>query len=231
MKDFNYLPNKKFLLEKVYNNNILDFYNNQYTLALKKLSKFYKTYNISYLSNIFTSKIINDSKTTNPELISEDEFLNNINDISLKYISFSPEANNNYYALYYVFDYVKYPIENLVNNFIAKQRFSTKAEASLESGEFQNIIKYKFILDRPLFIIDSFISVNKIIDMDFSEEYKNIKSWHLKEKSCVFISQSKFYDEDYDFGILYPKKKEIILIQAKYKITNNITKKKVNIQV
>ena len=225
-QDFNYLPNTKFLLEYVYNHNILDFYNNQYTLALKKLSKFYKTYNISYLSYIFTSKKINDSKVINPQFISEEEFLSNINDIPLKYISFHPEANNNYYALYYAFDYVKYPIENLVNNYIAIQRFNTKAEASLKGGEFENIIKHKFILDRSLFKTDSFISVNKIIDMDFSEEYKNIKSDHLKEKSCVFISQSNFYGEEYDFGILYPKEKEIILIQAKYKLTSNNTKKK-----
>jgi len=226
LQDFNYLPKMKFLLENVHKNNILDLYNNQYSLALKKLSKFYKTYNISYLSNIFTSNKINDSKTINPQIISEDEFLKNINDIPLKYISFHHESNNNYYTLYYAFDYVKYPIENLVNNFIAIQRLNTKAEASLKGDEFQNIIKYKFILDRPLFKINSFISVNKIIDMDFSEEYKNIKSDHLKEKSCVFISQSNFYAEEYDFGILFPKQKEIILIQAKYKLTNNNTKKK-----
>ena len=148
----------------------------------------------------------------------------------MKYISFSHEANNNYYALYYTFDYLKYSIENFVNNFITIKKFNSKPEASLEDSEFQNIIKHKFISDRPLFKIDSFIFVNKIINMDFSEEYKNIISEHLKEKSCIFISQTQtqanFYEENYDFGILYPKKKEIILIQARYKITNNNTKAK-----
>ena len=64
--------------------------------------------------------------------------------------------------------------------------------------------------------------------MDFSEEYKNIKNEHLKEKSCVFISQPFFYDEDYDydFGILYPKEKNIILIKANYNITRSNSKKK-----
>jgi len=60
LQDFNYLLNKEFLLENAYKNNILDFYNNQYSLTLKKLSKFYKTHNINYFSNIFTSKKIND---------------------------------------------------------------------------------------------------------------------------------------------------------------------------
>ena len=117
LKDFNYLPNTIFLLENVYNKNILDFYNYQYEFALKKISKFYKTYNISYLSDFFTLKKINDSKAIDPVLISKEEFLNNINDIPLKYISFRQEAKNNYFSLHYSFDYAKYPIENEVNNY------------------------------------------------------------------------------------------------------------------
>ena len=226
LKDFNYLPNVIFLLEYVFNKNVLDFYNYQYHLELKKLSKFYKTYNISYLSNIFVSEQINDSKAINPKLISKEDFLNNINDLTLKYISFSQESNNNYFSLYYSFDYAKYPIKDEVNYYIAKQRFNSKAEPSLLGGEFENIIKHKFILDKPLFEIDSFIIVNKIVDMELSEEYKNIKVEHLKQKKCVFISQSNFYGKDYDFAILYPNKKEIILIQAKYKITSDNTHKK-----
>ena len=226
LKDFNYLPNVIFLLEYVFNKNVLDFYNYQYQLELKKLSKFYKLYNISYLSNIFVSKQINDSKAINPKLIGKEEFLNNINDITLKYISYRQESNNNYFSLYYSFDYAKYPIENEINYYIAKQRFNSKSEPSLLGGEFENILKHKFILDKPLFEIDSFIIVNKIVDMELSEEYKNIKVEHLKEKKCVFISQSNFYGQDYNFAVLYPIKKEIILIQAQYKITSDNTHKK-----
>ena len=220
LKDFNYLPFTIFSLENIYDINILEFYNYQYKFALKKLSKFYNTYNISYLSDLFTLKKINDSKTNNPRVITKEEFLNNINDIPLKFISYQQQANKNYFALYYAFGYAKYPIENEVNNYIAKQRFNTKAEGSLKGGEFENIIKHKFILDSPLFEIDSFIIVDKIINMKFTDEFKNMKVEHLKQKKCVFISQSDFYGKDYDFAILYPEKKEIILIQAKYKLTN-----------
>jgi hypothetical protein len=80
LKDFNYLPNVIFLLEYIFNKNVLDFYNYQYHLELKKLSKFYKMYNISYLSNILVSEQINDSKAINPKLISKEDFSNNIND-------------------------------------------------------------------------------------------------------------------------------------------------------
>ena len=226
LKNFNYLPNTVFLLKNVYNWNLLDLYNEQYWFALKKISKFFRTNTISYLSSLYTSKKINDSKITNPELISKEEFLNNINDIPLKYISYVQNANKNYFALYYAFDYARYPIENEVNNYIAKQRFNSKAEASLKGGEFENILKHKFLLDRPLFEIDSFIIVNKIIDMELSEEYKKIKTENLKQKKCLFISQSKFFGKDYDFAVLYPETKTIILIQAKYKITSSNTHKK-----
>ena len=55
--------------------------------------------------------------------------------------------------------------------------------------------------------------------MELDKNYKNINIEDIKQKECVFIIQSIFNDKDYDFAILYPKKGEIILIQAKYKIT------------
>ena len=128
--------------------------------------------------------------------------------------------------LYYAFDYAKYPIENEINNYIGTQRFKTNSEASLTGGEFENIIKHKFILDKPLFKIDSFISVDKIVNMELVNEFKNIEINDLKSKSCVFIFQEDFCGKDYDFAILYPIDKKIILIQAKYKITkSNVTKR------
>ena len=191
LKDFNYLPNTIFLLENVYNNNLLDFYNHQYRFALKKISKFFRTYNISYLSEMLTLNKINDSKANDRKFIGKEDFLNNIYDIPLKYISYLQD-NKNYFSLYYSFDYAKYPIENEVNNYIVKQRFNSNSEGDLKGHEFENIIKHKFILDNPLFDIDSFIIVEKIINMKFSEEFKNITIEHLKQKKCVFISQSNF---------------------------------------
>ena len=48
----------------------------------------------------------------------------------------------------------------------------------------------------------------------------------MNRKDCVFICQEDFYGKDYDFAILYPKEKKIILIQAKYKISSsNVTKR------
>ena len=226
LEDFNFFPNTINLLENIFNWNILDFYNNQYFTILKKLSKFYKKYRLDYLSNLFTNKKINDSKAINPHTIGKDEFLQNINDIPLKYISYVSTGNNNFFELHYAFDYAKYPIENEINNYIGLQRFKTNAEASLNGGEFENIIKHKFILDKPLFEIDSFISVDKIVDMELVDEFKNIKIEELKKKNCIFIYQKNFRGEDYDFAVLYPKEEKIILIQAKYKITTSNVKKR-----
>ena len=224
--DFNFFPNSINLLKNVFLWNILDFYNNQYYITLKKISNFYKKYKIDYLSALFTNKKINDSNTKNPESIRKEEFLDNINDIPLKYITYGQRINSNYFELYYAFDYAKSPIENEINNYIGTQRFKTNSEASLIGGEFENIIKHKFILDKPLFKFDSFITVDKIINMELVNEYKNIEINDLKSKNCVFICQKDFYGEDYDFAILYPKDKKIILIQAKYKISSsNVAKR------
>ena len=226
LKDFNFFPNSIKLLENIFHWNILDFYNNQYYITLKKISNFYKKYKIDYLTNLFTNRKINDSKTKNPNSIGKDEFFDNINDIPLKYITYNQNINSNYLELYYAFDYAKYPIENEINNYIGTQRFATNSEASLIGGEFENIIKHKFILDKPLFKIESFISVDKIVNMELVNEFKNIEINDLKSKSCVFIYQKDFFSEDYDFAILYPIDKKIILIQAKYKISSsNVTKR------
>jgi len=225
LKDFNFFPNSINLLENVFHMNILDFYNNQYYITLKKISNFYKKYKIDYLTNLFTNKKINDSKTKNPNSIGKDDFFENINDIPLKYITYNQNINSKYLDLYYAFDYAKYPIENEINNYIGTQRFKTNSEASLIGGEFENIIKHKFILDKP-FKIDSFIIVDKIVNMELVNEFKNIEINDLKSKSCVFICQKDFCGEDYDFALLYPIDKKIILIQAKYKISNsNVTKR------
>lgn len=194
---------------------------------MKKFSKFFKNFQVEYITKIFNSKKINDSKTKNLISINKDEFIKNINDIPLKFINYKIESENRFFSLLYAFDYVKYPLENEINNYIAINRFNTEnAEGSLKGGEFENIIFHKFILDKPLFDIDGFIIVNKIINMELENEYKNIHIKELQGKNCIFISQIIYQGEDYDFAILYPIKKEIILIQARYKITRKNIKYK-----
>jgi len=222
MEDFNYLPSTNALIENKNEIHILDFYNSQYCLILKKLSKFFKNYQIDYITELYNSKKINDSKTNIIESISKDEFLNNINNIPLKFITYKATNDNRFFSLFYAFDYIKYPLGNEINFNIAKKRFSTvNAEGFLKGGEFENILFHKFIMDRPLFEIDGFIIVNKIINMELENESKNITIEDLKTKNSIYIFQSIYRGEDYDAAILYPKKKEIILIQAKYKITSS----------
>jgi len=73
-------------------------------------------------------------------------------------------------------------------------------------------------LDKDKLQVDGFIKVNKIINMILVNEYKYINIGEIKKKNCIFIFQEDNNGEDYDFAILYPQSKEIILMQSKYKL-------------
>lgn len=92
-------------------------------------------------------------------------------------------------------------------------------EKGFVKGEkFETIIFHKLILDKSIFNIDNFITVDKIINMELVNEYQNITTDDLLNKNCILITQNNFYGEDYDFGVIYPKDKKLILIQAKYRL-------------
>ena len=228
IEKFDYLPITIFLLENKFNWNILDFFNSQFLLILKDLSKFFKIFKFDYILELICNDKINIKKSNSISYksINKEEFLKNIKDIPLKYITYDDNFDKNFIKLYYAFEYVKYPLECEINNISALKTFKLNNESFLKGGEFENILKHKFILNKSLFKIDSFISVNEIINMKLDKEYIYINKNDLKNKSCIFISQSNPYGQDYDFAILYPQSKEIILIKAKYKITNSNIKNK-----
>lgn len=180
---------------------------------------------------MLTLNKINDSKANDRKFIGKEDFLNNIYDIPLKYISYLQEANKNYFSLYYSFDYAKYPIENEVNNYIVKQRFNSNSEGDLKGHEFENIIKHKFILDNPLFDIDSFIIVEKIINMKFSEEFKNITIEHLKQKNVFLFLNQIFRGRIMILQFYIQKKKKSYSSKQNINLLLTILIKKVTIQI
>ena len=223
---FNYLPDAIFLLKYIYNWNTLDLFNSQYRLILQKLSKFYKKFKIAYIADIKRLCKINNSKDLHPKFIDKTDIINNIKDIPLKYIAYDIFNKKNSFGLFYAFDYVKYPLENEINYHTALETMISKKEGKIKGSEFEYILLHKFILDKPLFKIDCFIQVDKIVNMELQNEYIYINTQNLKTKNNVFIWQSDSSGEDYDYCILSPIKKEIILFQAKYKITEENIKSK-----
>jgi len=225
LKYFNFRPISLFQLQYIYKMKILDFINYQFRLILKNLSKFYNNLNTNNIDYLNSNELINRQDTIIKNSIDIKSFLDNIDNITLKYIIYEL-YNKNSVNLSYAFNYVQYPLKcflDYINSFI---KFKSENNKSLKGDEFEKIIEYKFILDYPLFEIDSFLKVNEIVKMQLINEYQYIKNEEIKDKNCIFISQENQGGEDYDFAILKPKINTLILLQAKYKISSaNINKK------
>ena len=219
---FNYLPFSIFLMENAFNWNVLDFLNSQFWIVLKQLHSFYQIHRIDYMSKLKDNKCINNFGDINTISINKKDFIDNIKDISLKFISY--EINSDFVRLFYTFKYIKDIFDFEINYLLSKETFLKNFERFMHGGEFEKLIQHKFILEKNNYNIDGFIKVNKIVNMKLEEEYRLINNKEISQKNCIFISQLITEGEDYDFAILYPKNGEIILIQSKYKLSNKNVK-------
>ena len=220
LRYFNFMPISLFQLQYIYKMKILDFINNQFLLILNNLSDFYKNLNTNIIAYLDSNKLINRQETKIKNSIDIKYFLDNINNITLKYIIYELYGKNSV-NLSYAFDYVKYPLTCFLDYINSLINFKSENDKYLKGGEFEKIIEYIFIINHPLFEFDSFIKVNEIVKMKLINEYQYIKTEEIKDKNCIFISQENQSGKDYDFAILKPKINTIILLQAKYKISSD----------
>ena len=225
LKLFNYLPVCFFLLEYSYNWKLLDFINHQFIAILKKLSNFFHQSNINIISFLYSKGQLNATDTPTKKSITIKYFLDNINDIPLKYIVYELVEHDGVY-LSYAFNYMKYPLECQLNYFNSMILFKSNQNEFLKGGKFEYIIEYKMILDGTLFDIDAFIKVNEIAKMELVDEYKYINIKDIQNKSSIFVFQANYYGKDFDFAILKPQDQVLILLQAKYRISENNIKPK-----
>ena len=215
---FNYLPFSIFSMENYFNRNILDFLNSQFWIVLKQLHDFYQFHKTDHMCKLKDNKFTNNFDDVNTISIDKKDFINNIKDICLKFISF--EINSDFMRLFYTFKYINDIFEFEINYLLSKESFLKNFERSKHEGEFEKLIEHKFILEKNKFNIDGFIKVNKIVNMKLENEHRLISNIEITQKNCIFISQLISEGDDYNFAILYPKKEEIVLIQSKYKLTN-----------
>ena len=220
LKIFDFLPIYFFLLENSFKWDVLNFLNFQFLSILKNLKKFFDKFNIGYIEKLHNENKINEQSNLSDTFnnIKIEEFLKNIKYIPLKYISFKI-IDDSLVELYYAFKYVKNTLQSEIFYRVGINALLSKMEKGFVKGEkFETIIFHKLILDKSIFNIDNFITVDKIINMELVNEYQNITTDDLLNKNCILITQNNFYGEDYDFGVIYPKDKKLILIQAKYRL-------------
>jgi len=223
LKQFDFIPISFFLIENSFKWDVLNFLNFQFLSILRNLKKFFDKFNIDYIEKLHNENKINEQSNLSVifNRITIDDFLNNIKNIPLEYISYKI-IDDSFVELYYAFKYVKNVLQSEIFYRGGRNALLSIKEKGFVKGEkFKIIIFHKLIIDKSIFNIDNFITVDKITNMKLVEEYQNININGLLDKNCILITQKNFFDKEYDFGVLYPKEKELILIQAKYKIDNS----------
>ena len=224
MKDFGYLPIYQNKLKRVYDSNYMNFYQTEIRKIFLYIDRFFINNKRSYLNNLIDNKEINLSDSLNQKSISFSDFINNIDLIPLKYINYIINMKEKKIKLYYAFPF----IEKILKEYFVYYDNLSLFNKTTNKGElgncFESILSYDFKIYK-YFSIDAIMEVDKIIEMDFSQITIDFKEYYPK-KNRIFITQKNFGGDYFDMGIILPKEKVLILIQAKYRITDKILDKK-----
>ena len=224
LEKFNFIPKYVFGYINYYGS-ILDLLFEEYVNIIKKLNLFTDlgTININELIKLDNGNFLakkNDINNTNT--FTKDKFVEILNYIPLKYISYSQKENGEYY-FYCSFPLFKKILKDFINYIEAKSSFFISDNGGERGTSFEKIIKMKFRGFKKL-KIDGYLKVDKLINMVLTKKYKNINKRYFTFKNNIFIDQKIDQGKDYDFGIYQPKKGYLILIQSKYIINNGTVK-------
>lgn len=214
LKLFGLLPRYISLLLNKYDN-VIDFLNEEYKNIFKLYMRFFKTNSISKFRELTVNYFINKNKKSN--VISSKIFLDNLNDIPLKYVNYYQASQNNYELQY------SFPLsEEIFNTFYIYDSNRNNFEIGKEDSFtiFENILKVKLrCCDRLK--IDGYFEVRAISNFNLENYYKYLNKSYFLNKSNIFITQTNRSGKDFDFCIYKPNISAIIFIQVKYCINDN----------
>ena len=212
LTSFGYLPRYISLLLNKYDN-IFDLANEEYIKIFKGFRAFYEQNNISNFKNLTINFIF---AKNNNNYMNMSTFICNLKDICLKYVNYE-ENNKNFYLKY------AFPLcENIFNTFYKYDSDRTKFINDKETGftVFENFLKITLRCFGKL-QIDGYFEVKTIVDLKLTDYYECLNNSYFLNKCNILINQKNTNGKDFDFCIYKPDKKIIILIQVKYRITND----------
>lgn len=223
MNYFGNLPIYEYKIEFLYENNFLEFYENELKKIFLKIENFFKNRNKSFLKDLLNKKQINSIYSGGIIYIELKNFLEIIDNIPLKYINFIEKGKQ--VALYFAFPL----IEEILNKYFEYNNNIINFN-KIEGNEgklgtvFEEIVSVDFKI-RSLMEIYSFFDVSEILNLNEpNDNFVNLKELYLSKKR-IFIGQTNFRGPKYDMGVILTEEKTLILIQAKYKITDKILSK------
>ena len=151
--------------------------------------------------------------------MTKEKFVELLDYIPLKYISFIKKGNDEYY-FYYTFPLFKKILEDFTSYISSKSNFFLSDDGEIRGSSFEKIVKMELRGFKKL-NINGYFKVNNIISMELTKKYKRINENYFKFKDNILIDQKIRDGKDYDFGIYQSKQKNLILIQSKYIINYN----------
>ena len=178
---------------------------------------------INELSKLFEHDPLNKKVYfSNNKTFTKKNFVEFLDYIPLKYISYNKNKNGEYYFKC-IFPLFKTILKKFIDYKQAKNIVLLSKDGQLKGINFEYLLKIKLGCFKRL-KIDGYLKVNRLIHMDLTKKYKNINQQYFKLKNNILIDQKIDEGKDYDFGIYQPKKYSLILIQSKYIINNNTLK-------
>jgi len=225
LEKFNFIPKYVFEYINYYDYQILDLLFNEYSNIIQKLNLFTDlgTINVNELSKLFEHDPLNKKVYfSNNKTFTKKTFVEFLDYIPLKYISYNKNKNGEYYFKC-IFPLFKTILKKFIDYKRAKNIVLLSKDGQLKGINFEYLLKIKLGCFKRL-KIDGYLKVNRLIHMDLTKKYKNINQQYFKLKNNILIDQKINEGKDYDFGIYQPKKYSLILIQSKYIINNNTLK-------
>ena len=228
LMQFNYIPKYSYGFINFYNT-IYDLMFCEYKNIFLKLLQFKsnKTIEIYKINELLKDKNIvekTDIEKCNYKTLSEEKYIEYLKYIPLKYINYHL---NNIGELYF---YYSFPLfKQILNDFIeyckSKDNFFITTNGGEKGTYFEKIVKTQFRVFNSL-KIDGHLEVKSIINMDFTENYKLLDKTYIKGKKNILITQKNDQGKDYDFAIYKPETHQLLLLQSKYQIDNNLINNK-----
>ena len=204
---FDFIP--KYVFEYINNyESILDLLFQEYTNIINKLNSFLDlgTINLDQLSKLNKDYLIvkkKDIKTA--KTFTKEKFVEILNYIPLKYISFRKKENGKF-CFYYTFPLFKKILADFIDYIQSKSNFFLDDDGLKKGQYFEKILKMEFRGFKKL-KIDGYFKVNRIIEMEPTKKYKKINKNYFKFKDNIFIDKKKEKEKIMIFVFINPNKK------------------------
>ena len=225
LEKFNFIP--KYSFKYIYDyDTIYDLMFNEYKHIFFKLLQFEsnKIIDTKAINKLLGNNYIIEKNEVNHKTLPEGSYIEYLKCIPLKYINFHLNEKGELY-FYYSFPLFKILLNNFCDYSESRDNFFSTRGGSEKGIYFEKLVVYQLRIYNSLGI-DGHLKVDKIINMNLTENFKLLDKNYIQGKKNILITQEQREGKIYDFAIYQPEENKLILFQSKYHIEHNLIKSK-----